>query len=180
VHQVISRSATAQGFRCGNLVFDITGNDFDPRIAGKGSVAELPWTTGEATDSVASIQEPRDQSATDVASCAGHCDEVPEGFDWDGHLVSSVYWVPYRRAQWGRKRANRGDSWEITEQMQICDAGPGDRIQIDEPNEECHMSEITQEAWDADDLVVQGLTSRRFADAVGTEPTLLIFLRHLG
>jgi hypothetical protein len=64
--------------------------------------------------------------------------------------------------------------------MHISDAGPGDRIQTDEPNEEQPMEEITREAWDADDLVGQGLASRKFADAVGTEPTLLIFLRHLG
>lgn len=64
--------------------------------------------------------------------------------------------------------------------MQVSDAGPSDRIQTDEPNEECHMAEITRAAWDADDLVGRGLASRRFTDAVGTEPTLLIFLRHLG
>jgi hypothetical protein len=64
--------------------------------------------------------------------------------------------------------------------MQISSARLGDRIQTETPNEYLIMAEITQLAWDADNLVGRGLTSDRFADAVGTEPTLLIFLRHLG
>lgn len=64
--------------------------------------------------------------------------------------------------------------------MQVSSARLGERIQTDQPNEELTMAEITQAAWDADNLVGRGLSSQRFADAVGTEPTLLIFLRHLG
>lgn len=64
--------------------------------------------------------------------------------------------------------------------MQISSARLSDRIQTETPNEYLIMAEITQLAWDADNLVGRGLTSDRFADAVGTEPTLLIFLRHLG
>ena len=43
-----------------------------------------------------------------------------------------------------------------------------------------YMHELAASVWDTDGIAGQGLTSQRFGDVVGSEPTLLIFLRHLG
>jgi hypothetical protein len=64
--------------------------------------------------------------------------------------------------------------------MQDRELAADDRIRTDWLGERLSMSEINQEVWDADNIVGQGLETQRFADAVGTEPTLLIFLRHFG
>ena len=42
------------------------------------------------------------------------------------------------------------------------------------------MTEIPSDAWSAKDLAGRNLSSDSFASEVGTRPTLLVFLRHLG
>lgn len=42
------------------------------------------------------------------------------------------------------------------------------------------MNEIPDQAWNAAGLTGRNLSAATFAAEVGTDPTLLVFLRHLG
>lgn len=64
--------------------------------------------------------------------------------------------------------------------MQDLEVAPNDRIRINWSSEPLYMAEIDQKVWEVEGIVGRGLASSRFADLVGTDPTLLIFLRHLG
>lgn len=47
-------------------------------------------------------------------------------------------------------------------------------------SERIHMNEIPDTAWNAQGLVGRNLVNDTFAGEVGSQPTLLVFLRHLG
>jgi len=56
----------------------------------------------------------------------------------------------------------------------------GDRIHARSKLRIADMNEIPDTAWNATGLQGRNLSGGSFAEEVGSQPTLLVFLRHLG